>query len=63
MKEVKRETPMTKKLGFVQEEMFPDTFHESYKVVNHSYYIDENGKSVWYSSQITWKKVENGNSI
>jgi hypothetical protein len=43
---------------FKQEEMFPDTFNKNYIVINHSYYIDENGKSIWQSSQITWRTKE-----
>lgn len=43
------------RVKFDQQEMFPATYHERYVVVNHSYYIDEDGKSVWQSSQITWR--------
>lgn len=49
------------RVKFEQQEMFPATFHRHYLVINHSMYIDENGKSVWASSQIMWR-LPNGES-
>lgn len=44
-----------KVVEFEQSEMFPDEFHEHYVVKNHHYYIGDDGKSYWSSSQITWR--------
>lgn len=53
--EAKKKEKM-KFVKFRQGEMFPDTFNENYVVINHSFYIDEHGKSAWTSSQIMWRK-------
>lgn len=45
-----------KSVEFDQQEMWPESFHPNYMVINHHMMVEKDGKTYWSSSQLIWRK-------